>query len=62
MFQAVLKNVNSKKEECLFIDDRIINIQNALSFGFAALLFPHEASFGAAYLSKIFEEIGLSKF
>ncbi len=62
MFRAVMANINQQKDECLFIDDRLANIQNALKFGFAALLFPHEASYGAAYLRKLLENMGLIDF
>ena len=39
IFEYVLKNINKKPEECVFIDDKPENVQTAKEMGFATILF-----------------------
>ena len=59
MFNAVLKALHIDKEDCLFIDDRIENIEVAIKFGLKTILFPHESESGAIYLKALLKEMNI---
>jgi len=61
MFSAVLDFVNKKKEHCLFIDDKVENINKAVEFGLPAILFPSESKSGANYLEFLFKQMDILK-
>lgn len=59
MFTAITKALGIDNEYCLFIDDRKENIEQALKYGMAGILFPRESRCGARYLNALFKHIGL---
>jgi len=61
MFSAVLYFVNKRKEQCLFIDDKVENINKAVEFGLPAILFPSESKSGANYLEILFKQMDILK-
>jgi len=59
MFKEAVKALKVEKEHCLFVDDRLENIELALKFGLKTILFPHESEFGAIYLKALLKEMGI---
>jgi FMN phosphatase YigB (HAD superfamily) len=59
MFKKLDSVLDSKREQVLFIDDRQINIEKAIEFGFNALLFPAQSANGANYLRRILNLAGI---
>lgn len=58
VYAFVLKAINCKPEECLFVDDNLNNINNAAKLGFNVLVFKDSESF----LTEIEDKIGTKLF
>lgn len=59
MFQRVEQVVSAHKNEAVLVDDRITNIERAIAFGMNAILFPAASEKGAAYLERLFIQMGI---
>jgi len=59
MFQTAVSALDVEKQDCIFIDDRVENIIQALNFGITSILFPSHSKSGEKYLSKLFEKMGI---
>jgi HAD superfamily hydrolase (TIGR01509 family) len=59
MFQAVISALGIEKASCIFVDDREENIQRALQFGLAGIIFPSHSKYGAWYLEVLLEKMGV---
>jgi len=45
IFEYVLETLETKAEECLFVDDNVLNVEQAENMGFYAVLFQDNESF-----------------
>lgn len=61
MFSAAVGAVNVDRAECLFVDDRWLNIRRAVEFGLPGILFPSHAEFGAEYLRALLRALGIGE-
>ncbi len=59
MFRAAVDALKVDKESCVFVDDRVGNIQRALQFGLTGVLFPSHATYGAWYLETLLRRMGV---
>jgi HAD superfamily hydrolase (TIGR01509 family) len=59
MLQATVNALGIGKDFCIFVDDREENIQQALRFGLAGILFPSHSKCGAQYLEALLEKMGV---
>jgi len=59
MFRAATNSLNLDKSECIFIDDRVDNVEYSLRFGMPSILFPSHSEYGQQYLSAILSKMGL---
>ena len=59
MFKALEEVLDSPKENIVFIDDRALNVERAIEFGFNALYFPPTSNYGADYLRRFFHFCGV---
>lgn len=59
MFQEVIHRLGVPQTECIFIDDRIPNIENAVQFGFISIQFPSHSVYGSRYTSDLLEAMGV---
>jgi FMN phosphatase YigB (HAD superfamily) len=55
MYDAVISSLNAKKEECVFIDDRIESISKSNKYGLTSIMFPSHSIYGAHYLEKLLQ-------
>ena len=53
IFEAVLKDLGMKPEECLFLDDAISNINQAEKFGLNVQLVKQNADFDYTFFEKL---------
>jgi len=56
LFEEAERQMEYKKEEYLFVDDRQSNIEKALEFGITPVYFPAEATYGRKYLESIIKK------
>lgn len=59
MFQAVVDSLELAKELCVFVDDRVSNVEQALKFSLPTVLFPSYSEYGFKYLEVLFTKMGL---
>lgn len=59
MFKAAVGALGVEKDSCVFVDDREENIQRALQFGLAGILFPSHSKYGGQYLESLLEKMGI---
>ena len=59
MFQAAISALRIEKDLCIFVDDREENIQQALQFGLAGIIFPSHSRCGTQYLKALLEKMGI---
>lgn len=59
MFQAAIGALGIEKDFCIFVDDRVENIQRALQFGLTGIVFPSHSKYGAKYLRALLDKMGL---
>ena len=59
MFRAVSKVISCDVRECVLVDDRSENIDQALKCEIASILFPSHKHYGAYYLRHLFTHLGL---
>ena len=53
MFDAVIHALGKDKTQCILVDDRAENIEQAVKYGLAAILFPSHSKYGHLYLSAL---------
>jgi HAD superfamily hydrolase (TIGR01509 family) len=59
MFHAATKKLELTTTDCLFIDDRVENINRAIDCGMTGIWFPSGSSDGARYLNAVLVKLGL---
>lgn len=59
MFQAVINALGIDKEHCIFVDDKEENVQQALKYGIAGIIFPSHSKYGALYLNVLLKKMGV---
>jgi HAD superfamily hydrolase (TIGR01509 family) len=59
MFRAASERLGLAEAECVFIDDRMENINRALECKMTGILFPSGSSDGARYLDALLQKLGL---
>jgi HAD superfamily hydrolase (TIGR01509 family) len=60
LFQAALAAASVPPEACIFVDDRVHNIECALQAGFGmAILHPKSITWGAKYIAQILTQTGV---
>jgi HAD superfamily hydrolase (TIGR01509 family) len=59
MFKAVVSALTANKDECIFVDDRVENVIQALRYGITGVIFPTHSKYGSKYLSMLLKEMGV---
>jgi HAD superfamily hydrolase (TIGR01509 family) len=59
MFRVAAEKLGLKTAECVFVDDRMENINRALDSGMTGIWFPSGSSDGARYLDAVLLQLGL---
>ena len=60
MFEAVVKGLDADGSKCIFVDDRVSNIQRAYEwFNMTGVLFPAENAWGVDYLDALLNQMGI---
>jgi len=59
MFHAVSDVIASSNSECVFVDDRVGNVRQALQCGITGIYFPSASPYGAQYLESLLEKMGI---
>lgn len=57
MFEAVSSTIGVPKQNCIFVEDRLVGLERALEFGMTGILFPSHAAYGARYVEKLIEKM-----
>lgn len=61
MFKQINEVLSLDKRECLFIDDRIYNINMSIRYGLTSIYFPSNNDIGCEYLRRIFVHMKILK-
>ena len=59
MFKAVADVLGADSTSVVFIEDRFENIERAMEYGWAGILFPQASPYGASYLESLFSRMGV---
>ena len=60
MFETVVKGIDVDGSKCIFVDDRVSNIQRAHQwFDMTGVLFPAENAWGVQYLDALLNQMGI---
>lgn len=53
LFEAVERVMDHKKENYIYVDDRVTNIEQSIKFGIRPIMFPSHSNLGAVYLEQL---------
>lgn len=53
MFLTTLQALHVDRNACIFVDDRVANIERAVEFGVRSILFPSDSAVGSEYLNAL---------